>query len=288
VFHFLLEHHKEIRRTVKTLPNGVETVTESDREEVAKKIQDHVPAMVERLKKTRPVRMWDPLFAEMFRHGEQVKTTVEKTARGVKVVATSSDPRVVRLVQAHAGVVSKFVERGFAEAHEAHEVPGESKERKGSALQFPIIEGYGGVIEAPDAVEAPRKGMKVVFDVTAEDANPSKPLPGLIRAAVLLNLAGQVGLKANDLELVVVVHGAAASAVLDDQAYQVRTDRRHPHGDLLQKLSKAGVRLLVCAQTLERQKLDRTRLRSEVKVAASAVSAVVNLQAKGFAYVPSH
>ena len=46
VFHFLLENHKDIRRTVKTLKDGVETLTESDRPEVAKKIHQHRDCVV--------------------------------------------------------------------------------------------------------------------------------------------------------------------------------------------------------------------------------------------------
>src|SRR5690606_27771115 len=84
VFHYLLEHHKLIRRSVKNLPNGVESLTESDNADVARKLQDHVPAMYKRMKESRPVRMWDPLFVELFKHGDKVKMTVEKTAKGVK------------------------------------------------------------------------------------------------------------------------------------------------------------------------------------------------------------
>lgn len=62
-FHYLLENHKDIKRTVKVLKDGVESLTESDKPEVAKKIQEHVPAMYERLKSGKGVRYWDPLFA---------------------------------------------------------------------------------------------------------------------------------------------------------------------------------------------------------------------------------
>lgn len=128
-FHFLLENHKDIKRTVKKLDNGVETVTESDKPVVAKKIQEHVPAMYERLKTNRPVRMWDPLFVEAFKHGTKMKLEIKNTAKGVKVTETSDDPAVVRVIQAHADVVSKFVEKGFAEAHEEHPVPAPEKKK---------------------------------------------------------------------------------------------------------------------------------------------------------------
>lgn len=128
-FHFLLENHKAIKRTVKKLDNGVETVTESDKPEVAKKIQEHVPAMYERLKSGKGVRYWDPLFAEAFRHGKKMKLVIENTKTGVKVVETSDDAEVVKVIQAHADVVSKFVEKGFEEANKEHAVPGPEKKK---------------------------------------------------------------------------------------------------------------------------------------------------------------
>jgi hypothetical protein len=128
-FHFLLENHKAIKRTVKKLDNGVETVTESDKPEVAKKIQEHVPAMYERLKSGNGVRYWDPLFAEAFKHGKKMKMTIENTKTGVKVLETSEEAGVVKIIQAHAEVVSKFVDKGFDEAHKEHPVPGPEKKK---------------------------------------------------------------------------------------------------------------------------------------------------------------
>jgi len=129
-FHFLLENHKAIKRTLKNLDNGVETVTESDKPEVAKKIQEHVPAMYERLKSGKGVRYWDPLFAEAFKHGKKMKMVIEKTQKGVKVTETSDEAAVVKIIQAHAEVVSKFVKNGFDEAHKEHPVPAKAKEKK--------------------------------------------------------------------------------------------------------------------------------------------------------------
>jgi ubiquinone/menaquinone biosynthesis C-methylase UbiE/intracellular sulfur oxidation DsrE/DsrF family protein len=164
----------------------------------------------------------------------------------------------------------------------------EKVEAKNPRAEYPVIEGYGGVVPLPGAVEPPAKGSKVVFDVTAVAKDPGKPAPGLERVATLLNLAGTVGLKAADLEVVVVLHGDATLAALTDSAYQARANRAPDSAVLIDRLTKAGVRVLVCGQSLDRKGLDRAMVRSGVTVAASAVSAVVNLQAKGFAYVPAH
>ncbi len=129
-FHFLLEHHKDIKRTVKLLKDGVETVTESGKADVSKKIQEHVPAMYARLKSGKGVRYWDPLFAEAFKNGKKMKMVIEKAEKGVKVTETSDDPAVVKIIQAHAAVVSKFVAHGFEEAHKEHPVPGKDKDKE--------------------------------------------------------------------------------------------------------------------------------------------------------------
>jgi uncharacterized protein len=47
----------------------------------------------------------------------------EQTPKGIRVVETSTDPYVVKLIQAHAEVVSQFIKNGRAEAMKNHEVP---------------------------------------------------------------------------------------------------------------------------------------------------------------------
>lgn len=123
IFHALLGSGQKIRREVKHLKNGVETVTESDDPKVAAWIQEHVAAMKQRVENGRPIHRRDPLFAVLFDHARAIKMEVERTPKGVRVVETSDDAVVVRLIQAHAQVVSLFVKNGFAEAHRNHAVP---------------------------------------------------------------------------------------------------------------------------------------------------------------------
>lgn len=131
VFHYLLTNHKDVTRTVKHRDDGVETVTESDKKEVAAKIQEHAAAMHKRVKDGNGIRLRDPLFAEIFKRYEKIEMTVEKTEKGVKVTETSKDKEVVNLIQAHAEVVSKFVKDGFDEAHKNHPVPTEAVRKDG-------------------------------------------------------------------------------------------------------------------------------------------------------------
>jgi ubiquinone/menaquinone biosynthesis C-methylase UbiE len=64
--------------------------------------------------------------------------------------------------------------------------PATTTERK---LVFPIVDGVGGVLPRPEAVEQPRTGAKVVFDVT-NDTKSADINKGLDRVARLLNLYG--------------------------------------------------------------------------------------------------
>jgi hypothetical protein len=45
------------------------------------------------------------------------------TQTGIEVIETSDNPRVVKLIQAHAEVVSLFLENGQAEVRKNHTVP---------------------------------------------------------------------------------------------------------------------------------------------------------------------
>jgi len=130
VFHFLLDHRADVRRTVKTLTNGVETVTEADKPEVAGKIREHVAAMHQRVKEGKGIHYRDPLFAEVFRHYDKIAMKVERTDKGVKVTETSDDPYVARLIQAHAAVVTKFIENGHDEVRKNHPLPGKPDPKK--------------------------------------------------------------------------------------------------------------------------------------------------------------
>ena len=123
IFHFLLEHRTDIHRTVTSLPNGVETLTESDDPTIVDKLQAHVQAMSRRVEEQRPIHRRDPLFAELFAHADKIEMQLEPTSKGIKVIETSDDPYVVQLIQAHAEVVSLFVKNGWSEMRKDHPLP---------------------------------------------------------------------------------------------------------------------------------------------------------------------
>jgi hypothetical protein len=121
--HALFAEHENIERKVTKFPKGVETITESDDVKVAARIVEHVYAMKERLEKRQPIHTCDPLFAALFANASKIRMEIVKTPKGAIVRETSDDPDVVKLIQAHADVVSGFVQKGMPAMHERHEIP---------------------------------------------------------------------------------------------------------------------------------------------------------------------
>jgi len=110
----LLHDHQKIRREVHHIDNGVEAVTESDDPDVAARIIDHALAMQLRMKEGAQVRVWDPVFVDLFDNHDKITLEVTPTAKGVRIRETSDDPKVVELLRAHAVGVSDFVAEGTA------------------------------------------------------------------------------------------------------------------------------------------------------------------------------
>ncbi|MGZ8471452.1 MAG: hypothetical protein ACXWZ7_18790 [Gemmatirosa sp.] len=117
--HQLVMSHARIRRTVTNLPNGVRTLTESDDPQVAALIREHIVTTVKRVEaRDDPgLPMETPALRAVFRNGDKVRTTTERTATGVSVVQTSDDSVTVAALQTHAAEVSELVAGGMAALH---------------------------------------------------------------------------------------------------------------------------------------------------------------------------
>jgi hypothetical protein len=127
VFHQLVDNRAKITRTVTPRPDGVESLTESDDPPIARLIRRHVEAMAARVKEKRPIHLRDPLFAEVFKYADKIAVQIEPTPKGLRVIETSMDAYAVKLIQAHADVVSLFLANGRAEMMKNHAVPEKGK-----------------------------------------------------------------------------------------------------------------------------------------------------------------
>lgn len=285
-FRFLLTNHQKIKREVRVLPNGVQTLTESDDPQVAAKIREHVYWMKERIEKRQPIRMRDPLFAELFKHAGQIKMVTENTPKGVRVLETSENPYVAKLIQEHAKTVSEFVKRGFPEAMKNHPVPAAKNDNTKPEYIHPKIQKYGKVVALPAASQQPRAESKICVDLTKGGA-ADQLNPAIEKLARYINIYEGAGKTPAAVKIAVVLHGDATLCVLNDDAYaQHFKTERNPNLDCLHELHQSGVAIYVCGQSLTGKGKQPEEVVVFSDVAVSALTSLVNLQADGYAYVP--
>ena len=116
----IFQNHKEIKRTVTNLDNGIKTETYSDNEEIRAAIINHVTLMVTRIQEGRnpKVLIQSPTLDELFNNYDKIETSIELTETGIAVIQTSKDPKVVNLLQTHASEINDMVEKGMQAIHE--------------------------------------------------------------------------------------------------------------------------------------------------------------------------
>jgi len=133
--HAMFANRDKIRRTITNLPDGAEAVTESDDGKIASMLQEHVPAMEDRITGNKPLppMTFHPIFIELIKHSDDYTLTYEDTEKGMKVKYSSKDPYVVMLVQEHAKLVSRFIKNGMEEIHKPYKLPKLAKDSKESS-----------------------------------------------------------------------------------------------------------------------------------------------------------
>lgn len=113
VYMEMFDHHREIRRKVEHLANGVRTTTESDNVRIVQLLHEHVPSMYQHVDGGQEVRCMSDSLPIMFRNASKYQRHLELTPKGVSVTETTSDPVVLAAIRRHADEVSGFVREGM-------------------------------------------------------------------------------------------------------------------------------------------------------------------------------
>ena len=122
----LVANRGSIQRTYTNTTKGVETSTWSLEDNVSGWIKLHVQQMKALVESdSGTIRQWDALFRKGFEMRDLHHMEVNYTEHGVTVEQNGDNDCAVSVVQAHARVVSLFVERGREEAWLNHKVPEE-------------------------------------------------------------------------------------------------------------------------------------------------------------------
>ena len=112
----LLSGHAAIARKVEAVPGGVKTTTMTTTAALVPVLRVHVRQMKAHLEENRPVRLWDPVFRDVFANAESIKLELRDIDGGIEVIETSDDPEAAEAIRAHATKVNAFVAGGHAAA----------------------------------------------------------------------------------------------------------------------------------------------------------------------------
>lgn len=148
----------------------------------------------------------------------------------------------------------------------------------------PIIENYGKVyqIENPDLLLKNSTEYKVIFDIYTDNSKKNKINSLLNTVARYLNMHAQQGISAENMKVTVILHGAATQSALSDVAYQKLFGKNNPNSEIIHDLKNANVELYVCGQSYLAKGFQIEDKSANVKLALSALTALVEYQANGY------
>ena len=156
--------------------------------------------------------------------------------------------------------------------------------QKNKTKTGPVIEDFGAVfaIEDADLLLDADKNYKVIFDVYT-DANKKDQINPLINTvARFMNMHAQNGLQENQMDIVVVLHGAASKNALSEKAFKKEFKTKHPNTELIDALVEKNVKIYLCGQSMKSKGYEHKDISESVKVSLSALTALVKYQSEGY------
>jgi len=151
----------------------------------------------------------------------------------------------------------------------------------------PIIDGFGAAAAVPNAAQIPADArFKIAFD-TAKGSDCDALNKTLESTARFLNMHGQAGIPAENIDLAVVIHGGAAFDLLTPAAHKTRrAGADNPNIALIKALTGKGVRVILCGQTAMYYDIGKGDLLPNVELSLSAMTAHAQLQRQGYTLNP--
>ncbi|MHB1146885.1 MAG: DsrE family protein [Lutibacter sp.] len=152
------------------------------------------------------------------------------------------------------------------------------------AKSGPVIDGFGKayLIEKVDLQLNINTEYKVIFDIYTDNSKGNEINSLLNTVARYLNMHAQQGVLRENMKVAVILHGAATKSALSNDAYQKQFETNNPNSELIQKLKNANVELYVCGQSYFANGFKINEKSDDVKLALSALTALVEYQTNGY------
>lgn len=150
----------------------------------------------------------------------------------------------------------------------------------------PVIKGFGkhAVVQQSHAVNQHAE-FKIVFDVAKQtgDGEVNRNFNSLAR---FINMHVANGVKPENINLALVVHGKAGFDLLNNNQYQKRFGKDNPNAKLIELLQKANTKVFLCGQSAAYYQIGSDDLLSGVEMSLSAMTANALLQQQGYTLNP--
>ncbi len=153
----------------------------------------------------------------------------------------------------------------------------------------PVITAAGPsfVVQEPTFATSARGDLKALFEINVGGGDTVKVNEQLVTMARFFNIHARNDVAESRLKAAAVFHGSAWTALLSDSAFAARFGGKpNPSRTLVEELLQHGAQLVLCGQTAGARNVRRDELLPGVKVAVSAMTAMLALQNDGYRFIP--
>lgn len=150
----------------------------------------------------------------------------------------------------------------------------------------PVIKGFGENAPVPTHTVPEDAQFNIAFDVTngAELGKVNRKFNSLAR---FINMHVAAGVKKENINLALIVHGTAIFDLFNNESYQQKYSVDNPNEALLQALMENNVRVILCGQSAAARGADISQLVKGTEIELSAMTAHALLQQNGYTVNPS-
>ena len=147
-----------------------------------------------------------------------------------------------------------------------------------------IVENYGAVykVEDPDLKFETDQKYNAVFDIYTDSEDITKTNKLLDGVARYINMHSEQGVPKENMNIAVILHGTATKDVLNNNAYKRFFKSENPNIELINKLIDANVKVYVCGQSYTGNAYGKEDKLPKVRMAISAMTALVMYQSEGY------
>ncbi|GGO68737.1 DsrE family protein [Bowmanella pacifica] len=150
----------------------------------------------------------------------------------------------------------------------------------------PVIQDFGQHVKVENMLPLPQDAQfKIAFDV-AEQAEPGTQNKRFNSLARFINMHVANGVKPQNIQLALVVHGKAGFDLLNDASYRQKFSHHNANAGLIKALAAQGVQVMLCGQSAGAMNLSAEHLMPEVTLGLSAMTLHALLQQQGYTLNP--